>query len=160
MHIVCVESPFKPSQEDLGRYEGRYSEAELLRQNIIYARLAVLNSLARGETPFASHLLYTQVWTERAELRDAGIKAGSEMHHRSDTVALYTDLGVSSGMRKADAHAELLGVHRTRRIILDSLHRGQDPRDYLAKLPLPSFPYLEELQAAERGSERRIKTLA
>lgn len=157
MHIVCVESPFKPSAADIATYEDRFSEAELLRQNIVYARLAVLNSLSRGEAPFASHLLYTQVWSEQDDLRAAGIKAGIEMHHRCDTVALYVDLGVSSGMRAADKNAELIGVARTRRMILDQVS-GKDPREYLARLPFATFPFLDELQAAERSSERRIKT--
>jgi hypothetical protein len=32
-----------------------------LRRNIRYAQLCVLDCLQRGEAPFASHLLYTQV---------------------------------------------------------------------------------------------------
>jgi hypothetical protein len=127
----------------------------LLRQNLTYARLALLNSLSRGEAPLASHLLYTQVWSERDDLRDAGIKAGVEMHHRCDTVALYVDLGLSNGMKLADQHAELLQVNRERRIILDA--QTGDPRDYLNRLPFVAFPYLEELLAEERSSERRIK---
>lgn len=147
MKIVCLESPFKPSAADVARYAGTYSEAELLRQNLIYARLALLNSLMRGEAPLASHLLYTQVWSERDDLRDAGIKAGIEMHHRCDMVALYADLGISSGMGLASNNAKLIGVEQTRRVILDA--DGKDPRALLADRKLDTFPYLEQLTAAE-----------
>ena len=53
MYIVVIESPFKPSEEDVKTYAERYSRAELLRQNLIYAKLAVKNSLDRGEAPLA-----------------------------------------------------------------------------------------------------------
>jgi hypothetical protein len=157
MLIVCIESPFRPSDDDVRRYEGRYSRAELLRQNIVYARLALLNSLLRGEAPLASHLLYTQVWSEKPELRANGIKAGVEMHQRVDQVALYVDLGVSGGMKAARDNAQLISVELSTRAILD-LTAGQDPRDVLAKKPLePMFPYLEELLESERKSEGRIR---
>lgn len=157
MLIVSIESPFKPSEADVQKYEGRYSRAELLRQNLIYARLAIVNSLKRGESPFASHLLYTQVWAETDELRGQGIKAGIEFHRRSDLVALYIDLGVSHGMMKAEDHADLIGCEKSRRLILDA-SSGADPRELLAKMSLdPVFPYLEELLSAERASGGRIK---
>lgn len=156
MLIVCIESPFRPSDADVASYEGRYSRAELLRQNLVYARLALLNSLLRGEAPLASHLLYTQVWSEKPELRENGIKAGIEAHHVCGLVALYVDLGVSGGMKAAKDNASLLNAPISTRTILDA-SMGRDPREQLAKLPLTGFPYLDELQAAERGSEGRIK---
>lgn len=157
MLIVCIESPFKPSERDVKEYEGRYSRAELLRQNLIYARLALLNSLLRGEAPLASHLLYTQVWSEKPELRESGIKAGLEVHHMCALVALYVDLGVSAGMKAAEDHAHLLGTERGRRTVLDS-SRGRDPREQLAGMELTGFPYLEDLEEAESGiSVTRIR---
>lgn len=155
MKIVCLESPFKPSAADIATYVGRYSAADLLRQNLIYARMLLLNSLLQGETPVASHLLYTQVWSEKPELRDAGIKAGIEMHKRSDLVALGVDLGVSSGMKLASDHATLIGVAQTRRVLLSAGTR--DPRELLAEMDLATFPYLEELQAAEYRASRNGK---
>jgi hypothetical protein len=155
--IVCIESPFKPSDADIAKYEGRYSQAELLRQNLVYARLALLSSLMRGEAPVASHLLYTQVWSEKPELRANGIKAGIELHYRVDLVCLYVDLGVSKGMKDAEAHAELVSCERGRRSILD-VTDGKDAREFLAKQELGGFPYLDELTATEQGSLGRIKT--
>lgn len=155
MRIVCLESPFKPSEDDISRYEGQYSAAELLRQNLIYARLALLNSLKIGEAPLASHLLYTQVWAETPELRNAGIKAGIQMHHRCDLVVLCIDLGVSGGMRLAADNAKLINTEQTRRSILD-VADGRDPRAQLARMELGTFPYLEELQRAEQADVIRI----
>ena len=155
MLIVCIESPFRPSNADVAKYEGRFSKGELLRQNIVYARLAVLDSLGRNESPLASHLLYTQVWSEKEKLREAGIKAGIEMHHVCGLVALYVDLGTSGGMKAADEHAELLNVPRIRRTIIAA--GVKDPREHLARLPLTGFPYLEELEAEERVSAGRIR---
>lgn len=154
MRIVCLESPFKPSEGDIAKYAGRYSAAELLRQNLAYARLALLNALKLGEAPLASHLLYTQVWSETADLRDAGIKAGIELHHRADLVALYVDLGTSGGMKLASDNARLVGTEITTRSILD-VRDGRDPREILARMELGTFPYLEELYAWEATSSRR-----
>lgn len=147
MQIVIIESPFKPSEETVKQYLGRYSRAELLRQNLVYARLCLLNSLGRGESPLASHLLYTQVWSESDDLREAGIKAGIEMYHRADLSALYVDLGVSSGMKHGQAHAELVGVASTRRLLFATHEDGV--RANLHERGLPCFPYLDELLAKE-----------
>jgi hypothetical protein len=157
VYIVAIESPFKPSADEIKKYDGRFSEAELLRQNLIYARLALKNSMNRGEAPFASHLLYTQVWDETPELRDAGIKAGLELYTRVDGIALYVDLGRSAGMRNAEKHADLYSVERSHRLILDQTS-GADPRAYLATQELGGFTYLDELQGIERGSMGRIRT--
>jgi hypothetical protein len=155
--IVCLESPFKPSDADVEQYAGRYSRAELLRQNLVYARMLLLNSLLRGEAPTASHLLYTQVWSENPELRANGIKAGIEFHNRCDLVALGVDLGVSSsGMKLAQDNARLIGVALERRAIID-VSDGRDPRDLLAARDLDTFPYLEELRAEEYRAERNGK---
>jgi hypothetical protein len=151
--IVVIESPFKPSDSDVAKYEGRYSRAELLRQNLVYARMLLLNSLLQGETPVASHLLYTQVWSEKDELREAGIKAGIELHKRADLVALGVDLGMSNGMRLAADHASLIGVAQTRRVIID-VSGGRDARELLAEMDLQTFPYLEELNAEEYRAKR------
>lgn len=147
MRIVIVESPFKPSDDTVAQYRGRYSRAELLRQNLVYARLALLNALGRGEAPLASHLLYTQVWAESNDLREAGIKAGIEMYHRVDLSALYVDLGVSAGMKLGQEHASLIGVETTRRLLFATHEDGV--RANLHERDLATFPYLDELLAKE-----------
>lgn len=156
MRIVCLESPFKPSKEDIATYSGRFSVTELLRQNIVYARMALLNALKLGEAPLASHLLYTQVWTERDDLRDAGIKAGIELHHRADAVVLYVDLGTSAGMKRAADNARLIGVELLTRSILDAAS-GKDPREELQKHDVVAFSYLEELERTSSISRLRTE---
>lgn len=66
-----------------------------------YARRCVRDSLTRGESPIASHLLYTQPGI----LRDAdpherqwGIDAGLTWREVADASVVYVDRGVSSGM--------------------------------------------------------------
>lgn len=85
MKKVLIESPFAG---DVGR-------------NVDYAKRAMVDSLARGEAPFASHLLYTQtgilddlIEQERAR----GVAAGLAWGDSADLVAVYADLGISSGM--------------------------------------------------------------
>lgn len=87
--IVIIETPF--AAED----------GNVLAENIEYARLAVLDSLRRGEAPFASHLLYTQVLDDRIEAeRLEGIEAGFAVKKVAAKTAVYTDRGISSGMAK------------------------------------------------------------
>jgi hypothetical protein len=147
MKIVILESPFKPSDDAVAHYRGQYSRAELLRQNLVYARLCLLNALGRGESPLASHLLYTQVWDESNDLREAGIKAGIELYQRADLSALYVDLGVSDGMKEGQAHAQLIGVETTRRLLFATHEDGV--RANLHERSLAGFPYLDELLAKE-----------
>lgn len=89
MNLVIIESPFAASEN--------HTEEE----NIIYARKCVRDSLLRGESPIASHLLYTQegilndnMTTERQYGIDAGL-AWREVAHYS---VVYTDHGISKGM--------------------------------------------------------------
>lgn len=150
MKIVIIESPFQPSDATVAQYLGRYTRAELLRQNLVYARLCLLNALGRGESPLASHLLYTQVWSESNDLREAGIKAGIEMYQRADLSALYVDLGVSAGMKHGQEHAKLIGVETSRRLLFATSEDGV--RENLHERPLATFPYLDELLAKETAT--------
>lgn len=70
--------------------------------NTAYARACLLDSLRRGEAPFASHLLYTQVLDDlRPEDRNLGMDAGFAYLLRADLVAFYVDRGMSRGMLAA-----------------------------------------------------------
>lgn len=89
-----------------------------------YARCCLSDSIKRGETPWASHLLYTQVLDDtRASERSKGI----EMHINIVTIAsaipnakmvLYADYGVSQGMEEAYYLAEGLNMKIEKRFIL------------------------------------------
>lgn len=84
MNLVIIESPYSGDVE----------------KNIKYARECLLDSLRRGEAPYASHLLYTQVLDDTAlDQRHQGMEAGFAWGTKADMVAVYTDLGISDGMR-------------------------------------------------------------
>jgi len=70
--------------------------------NIQYARAAVAHSLALGEAPYASHILYTQLGIlddTKPEERRRGIEAGLAWGARAELCAVYTDRGISPGMK-------------------------------------------------------------
>lgn len=87
MTPVVIESP----------YAGDIS------RNLEYARECMRDSLERGEAPYASHLLYTQVLDDMVdEERQLGIQAGFKWKHLpSVTTVFYLDRGWSKGMRQA-----------------------------------------------------------
>lgn len=100
MKLVVIESPFAGDND---------GETE---RNIRYARACTHDAFLRGEAPFASHLLYTQpgVLNDRVpEERDLGMDAGLVWSARGDLTAVYTDLGISSGMAAGILSAEALG---------------------------------------------------
>lgn len=70
--------------------------------NVEYARLAVRDSLRRGEAPIASHLLYTQEGVlddSDPDERRLGIDAGLEWGAAADATVVYLDRGISRGMQ-------------------------------------------------------------
>lgn len=94
---VIIESPF----------------AGNIKENIKYARACMKDSFDRGEYPFASHLLYTQdgiLDDNIPEERERGIQAGFEWGKDVDIVAVYTDLGISNGMKYGIDYAENRGA--------------------------------------------------
>jgi hypothetical protein len=86
MTRVVIESPYKGDVE----------------RNLVYAKMAMLDSIWRGEAPFASHILYTQVLDDKvlAE-RQLGIVMGQAWLLEANLVAFYTDLGMSQGMKES-----------------------------------------------------------
>lgn len=86
MKTVIIESPLQGGTE---------READ----NIAYARRCMADSLARGEAPFASHLLYPQVLDDtNYEQRARGIEAGLVIGRLLDLRAVYIDRGITLGM--------------------------------------------------------------
>ena len=93
MKRVIIESPYSGDIE----------------KNIKYARMCIKDSLSRNEAPIASHLLYTQegilddnIVNERVH----GIQAGLEWQRVAELVAVYTDYGISEGMKHGIYYAE------------------------------------------------------
>lgn len=94
MRFVVIESPY----------------AGDVAANEAYAREAMLDCFNRGEAPFASHLLYTQVLDDAMpQQRKAGIDAGFEIEQYAEAVVVYTDLGISRGMQLGIERANELG---------------------------------------------------
>lgn len=104
MRRVILESPYA------GDVDANVTYARAC--DVTYARACVRDSLWRGEAPIASHLLYTQpgvlVDGDPAE-RQWGIDAGLAWGAVADATVVYTDRGVSSGMRYGIARAKAEG---------------------------------------------------
>lgn len=91
---VIIESPFA----------GGFS-------NVKYSRECIRDCLDRGESPFASHLLYTQKGILDDTIPDErrrGIAAANGWLEVADYVAVYMDLGVTRGMLIGVAKASKL----------------------------------------------------
>ena len=111
--LVVIESPVAGTSPDKDT-----RDREVVR-NIFYARACLRDSFTRGEYPFASHLLYTQLGVlndnDEAERR-LGMEARLAWVALALTTAVYNDLGISSGMRvgieRAIAHGRTV-EHRS-----------------------------------------------
>lgn len=80
--------------------------------NVKYSRACIRDALRRGESPFASHLLYTQAGIlddKIPEERRKGIDAAIGWLEVADYVAVYVDKGVTTGMVYGIARASRLG---------------------------------------------------
>lgn len=95
-NLVILESPFAGDVE----------------KNLEYARKCMRDCFLRGEYPFASHLLYTQdgvLDDDNPKERKLGIKAGLDWGKCANKTVVYTDFGISDGMKEGIQSAEDLG---------------------------------------------------
>lgn len=93
MKLVIVESPY----------------AGDINRNIKYARECLKDSLLRGESPIASHLLYTQKDVLDDNIpseRKLGIDAGLAWKKVADLHVFYIDFGMSNGMKYAEKYGK------------------------------------------------------
>jgi hypothetical protein len=103
---VVIESPY----------------AGAVEANVLFARLCMYDSLRRGESPFASHLLYPQVLNDDIPAeREQGINGQLAWIDRCDLVAVYEDNGVSKGMQRAIDYAMKIGKPFNRRRLIEPL---------------------------------------
>jgi hypothetical protein len=83
------------------------------KSNKIYAKKCMKDSLSRGEAPYASHLLFDQFGIlddTKQEEREQGIIAGFAWGEMAELVAVYTDFGISDGMKRGIERAEKSGI--------------------------------------------------
>jgi hypothetical protein len=92
--LVIIESPYAGEVE----------------RNLAYLKRAMLDSLSRGEAPFASHAMYNGVLNDDIEFERAlGLDAGLAWAAQASLSAIYMDHGISRGMEQGIAHARLHG---------------------------------------------------
>ncbi len=80
-----------------------------IAQNLSFAIECIRDSLARGEAPYASHVLYPPAsfkFTKKE--RDRGMSAGYSWMAVADLVAVYINLGQTEGMLRGITRAKLL----------------------------------------------------
>jgi hypothetical protein len=107
MRRVIVESPYA------GTSPWRLVAFFQRMRNRRYARQCVRDSLMRGESPFASHLLFTQRGILRDEIpaeRQRGIAAGLAWLGVADASVVYTDRKISPGMKLGVEAAKASGI--------------------------------------------------
>jgi len=102
MRRVIIESPYAGDR----------------KRNETYLKRCIKDSLDRGEAPFASHAIYTQVLDDDIpEQRILGIEAGLVWMDCVNSVIFYTDYGMSAGMEIALAKANRIGAPTEERTI-------------------------------------------
>ena len=96
--LVIVESPF------------RATEHRTAAQHREFLRCALADCIRRGESPFASHHLTPEVLHDDSPFERAlGIHLGLAWGAHADLIAVYSQLGVSAGMRQAIIHYKASG---------------------------------------------------
>lgn len=128
--FVLVETPFSAP-----------TVAGIVR-NVAYAMLAVKDCLGRDEAPYASHLFFTQMLDDNdPNERLEGIHAGLAIGRFAARTAVYTDLGISGGMKYGIKNAEEANREITYRKLyddtateadIDEMVRREIPLDYSA----------------------------
>jgi hypothetical protein len=108
MRRVILESPY------------RGIDPEETAVNVRYAKACMLDSLRRGESPLASHLLWPGILDDAdpAE-RAAGIAAGLAWGPVADATVVYVDRGISPGMMQGIVRAHNEGRPMERRKLAD-----------------------------------------
>ena len=106
--LVVIESPYKGK----------------VKQNVAYAQKCMSDSLLRGESPFASHLLYTQVLDDAIkDQRVMGMDRAFNWYKHADLMAVYIDKGISDGMKKGIEVGEKFGIEMVYRTLNGSNNR-------------------------------------
>ena len=95
MDPVVLESPFRTRVLNLQGKQIWLTEDD----NLEYAYACMRDCFERGESPFASHVLFTQVLDDKdPEQRELGLRAGGAISKAFSKRVVYTDRGISFGM--------------------------------------------------------------
>lgn len=95
MRLAIIESPYRGDIE----------------RNLAYLRQCIRDSVQRGESPYASHLILPGALDDADPVeRDRGIRCGYAWWRYAHIVAFYVDLGWSEGMKKALHRAKTMQV--------------------------------------------------
>ena len=148
MKRVILESPYSPAN------------GFTVEQNIAYAKLCMRDCLQREEAPLASHLLWTQpglLDDTKPEERVLGMQAGFEWTPLAQLIAVYTDLGISSGMRLGIERANLFKIPIEYRTLpnYDS-HTGSISDRQTKKLQAKDGFYLNQIWRQRNGNVGKI----
>jgi hypothetical protein len=153
--------------------ESPYAGANLIerRENELYAQRALDDALARGEAPFASHLLYPQVLDDNVPAqRRQGIEGQLAWIDLARSIVVYCDRGFSPGMVAAIRHCLRQGYEITIRTIAsppalaawvdEELERAIPIRELLDDIRLqgPAWLAIDDLGAGE--APRSVETTA
>lgn len=94
MRLVIIESPYA------GDAKTPEERERVIARNMRYLHRAILDCIRRGESPYASHLMLTTALNDADETeRKLGIEAGFMWRAKAAATVIYTDHGISSGMR-------------------------------------------------------------
>ena len=104
--FVVLESPYSSP------------DRQKLIENHNYAKAILNDSIHRGESPFLSHLFYTQFLNDKIkDQRKLGMEAGWAVLAKADYVAVYLDMGWTDGMVDGVIVASKLGLRIEKRKI-------------------------------------------
>lgn len=119
MKRVIIESPFSAKKQD-GSWD-----AEAVEKNLEYVRACMADCFKQGESPFASHALYTQPGVLNDQIpedRKLGMEGGFAWNEVADYTVVYVDRGFSQGMKDGILNA----IKAQRPIEVRSLYNDQD----------------------------------
>lgn len=98
-------------------------------RNMEYLRRAELDSISRGESPYASHRQLTKCLNDLdAKERLIGMSAGRAWYTAAQMCVVYMDYGMSSGMQIGVAHAREIGLEIEERLIGKNKEAEVKPR--------------------------------
>jgi hypothetical protein len=121
MRTVVIESPYRPMLGKATVHAGLFLYHQLLQRNIDYCKKAIKDCLDRNESPYASHLLLTQVLNDNIYgERKKGLEASHQWIYVADLVAFYIDHGYSEGMLRSLELCKRAGLKHEEREILIS----------------------------------------